>query len=651
MMAEAIADSIQLGREALKRHTWQEAFELLRAADASGGLSPPDLEALAQAAWWTAHPQECIDAWGRAYTAYQQEGNLRRAAYVATELTREYSRRAASSVAAGWRGRAERLLENEPESVEHGYLARIQMFAKSGQGQLQDALELARRVEAIGGRFGDRNLQALGIHDQGRMMVAMGQVTEGMALFDEATAAAVSGELSPMTTGIIYCNMINTCENLADYRRAGEWTEAAKRWCERQSISGFPGVCRVHRAEIIRLRGAWAEAEQEARRACEELRNFGLLDYTAQAFYEIGEIRLRMGDLAAAEEAFRQAHELGWQPEPGMSLLRLNEGKVESAATSIKRALADETRDRLGRARLLPAQVEISIAARDLATAQSAAFELEVIARTYGTPALEASALSARGVVQLVEGDTEGAVRSLRRGWQLWQEIDLPYEAAKARLLLGVAYRESGDSEGAELELQAAKSTFDRLGAVPDARHAAELLGKEAVTAPAPQVVKTFMFTDIVKSTPLVEAIGDEAWRDLLEWHDRTLRSLFATHEGEEIDHTGDGFFVAFQKPEAAIECAVAIQRTLADHRRTHGFSPQVRIGLHTASATPRGLDYAGKGIHESARIAALAQGEEILASQEILEGRKIRFPVSEPRAVNLKGISEPIQIVTIGWQ
>jgi class 3 adenylate cyclase len=304
---------------------------------------------------------------------------------------------------------------------------------------------------------------------------------------------------------------------------------------------------------------------------------------------------------------------------------------------------------------LLPAQVEIAIAAGDLQTARSAADELEPIAEAYGTPALQASAACARGALQLAEGDA-AACESLRRGWRLWQEVDAPYEAARARVLLAAAYRDEGDAEAATLELRAARSAFERLGAVPDARHAAELLGSDVgpVGRPAAasrRVTKTFMFTDIVRSTNLVEAIGDEAWEDLLRWHDQTLRSLFGEHEGEEVKHAGDGFFIAFPDAARAIECAAAIQRTLADHRREHGFAVQVRIGLHTAEVTHRSGDYGGKGVHKAARIAALAEGGEILASQEIIEAGPIPFAVSDPRAVSLKGISARVQVATVEWR
>ncbi|MCH7838094.1 MAG: hypothetical protein IIC26_06250 [Chloroflexi bacterium] len=515
---------------------------------------------------------------------------------------------------------------------------------------------VAGRRRGGGNRHGDRDLQALGLEKQGAALVAKGQVTEGLALLDEAMAAAVSGELGSWATGVAYCQLIGTCSSLVDYQRASEWTEALRRWCDRQSIVGFPGICRVHRAEIMRLRGAWAEAEKDARFACDELQRLGSGASAGAAFRELGEIRLRVGDHAAAEEAFRQAHELGLEPQPGLSLLRLAESKVDAAATMIKRALADESLDRLARARLLPAQVEIAIAAGKLETARPATEELEAIAETYGSLALKANAVCSRGALQLAEGDGAASCESLRRGWRLWQEVDAPYEAAQARMLLAQAYRAEGDNEAATLELQSALSTFERLGAVPDARRAAELLGTDTQPggrgpASGRRATKTFMFTDIVKSTDLTEAMGDEAWEDVLRWHDETLRSCLAKHAGEEVKHGGDGFFVAFDAPAGAIECAVAIQRTLADHRREQGFAPQVRIGLHTAAATLRGRDYSGTGVNQAARIAALADGGEILASQETLATEPVHFPVSEPRTVSLKGISKPVEVAAIEWR
>jgi len=500
----------------------------------------------------------------------------------------------------------------------------------------------------IGTRFGDRDLMALGLQDEGRARVARGQVSEGMALLDEAAVAALSGELLPLTTGIIYCNLIGTCEGMADYKRAGEWTDAARRWCDRQSISAFPGLCRVHRAEITRFRGDWQQAESEARGAYEELRYF-MVPYAAEALYVIGEIRLCLGDLVEARNAFRQAHELGREPNPGLALLRLAEGDVGAAAAAIKRGLAAEHQP-LPRARMLPAQVTVALAAGDRALAAAAATELESIASTYATAALRAHALSARAAVSLAEGNPEIAVRDFCEALALWRGIGAPYEEAQVRVALASAYRAGGDVEGSLLELRAAQATFTRLGAVLDERHIDELLAETGdATAHSAPATRTFMFSDIVKSTELVAAMGDEAWTEVLHWHDQELRGLFARHGGEEIDHAGDGFFVSFEQPDRAIECAVQIQRALADHRRNHGFAPQVRIGLHQAAATKVGLAYRGKGVHEAARIAAEAQGGEVLASWHTAQPCK--FAISEPREVSLKGITEPVQVVSISWR
>jgi class 3 adenylate cyclase len=652
-MAQVNLDNaLDAGREAVRRNGWREAFELLTAADQAGGLNADDLEGLAAAAWWSGRADACISARERAYLLHIEAGRPRRAALLALALAKGQFEQGASAVGTAWLNRAQRLLGDEPPSVEHGHLARLQtVIALEADRDYERALKLAAQTLEIGTRYGDRDLMALGLQDQGRTLVARGQVAEGMALLDEAAVAALSGELQAMTTGIIYCNLISTCEGMADYKRAREWTDAAGRWCERKSISAFPGLCRVHRAEITRLRGAWQQAEVEARGAYEELRSF-MVPYAAEALYVIGETRLCRGDLVEARDAFRQAHELGREPNPGLAVLRLAEGDVGAASAAIKRGLAAESQP-LPRARLLPAQVTIALAAGDRATASAAAAELESISTTYATAALRAHALSARAAVSLAEGNSESAVRDFCEALALWREVEAPYEEASTRVGLASAYQAGGDSEGGVLELRAAHATFARLGAALDERHVATLLADAGDTSAQPAagdpMTRTFMFTDIVKSTALVEAMGDEAWNEVLRWHDQTLRGLIARHAGEEINHSGDGVFASFAQPERAIECAVQIQRTLADHRRTHGFAPQVRIGLHLAAATRVGLDYRGKGVHEAARIAAEAQGGEVLASWHTAQPCK--FVLSEPREVSLKGIAEPVQVVSISWK
>jgi class 3 adenylate cyclase len=349
-----------------------------------------------------------------------------------------------------------------------------------------------------------------------------------------------------------------------------------------------------------------------------------------------------MGDLAGAEEAFGRAIELARDPQPGLALLRLAQGKVDAAGKSIKRALADESWPRLARARLLPAQIEIAIAAGDVETARVAAQELETIAEDYkiaeaATPALEAAVRSAWGGVLLAEGDVEGAVSCLRRALKLWRDIDAPYDAARARLLLAEAYRLQGDEDGAGEELAVAKAAFERLGAARDARRAEELAGGRAT--------KTFMFTDIVESTRLAEALGEERWQKVLARHDETLRSSFAKHGGEVVKHTGDGFFVAFEEAAEAVQAAIDIQHALAEQ----GIAPEVRIGLHTAQAATTGGDYAGTGVNAAERIASLAGGGQILASRESVVA--VPVPTSDGRQETLKGFDQPVDVVSIDWR
>ena len=649
MERAATDDPLAAAREGLTAQEWDRAFELFQEADASHALAPDDLEAMADAAFWSMRPDDAIDARERAYAGYVGAHENARAAHVALTLAREHGAKLAGSVAASWFNRAQKILESEPEGPAHGYLFARQSFGAMVTGDLDEAVELARRSVAIGERFGDRDLRAMGMMYEGLALVQRGEVEGGLALIDETALAAVSGELGPYVTGSAYCNMIGTCCEIADYRRAGEWTEAALR----RGVRTTPGDCRVHLAEVLVLRGAWAEAEESARRGAEENRSFNRFVHAGEGIYQIGEIRRLRGDLAGAEEAFHGAGELGRDPQPGLSLLLLHRGKIEAAGAAIRRALDDETSP-LGRTRLLPASVRISLEAGDLDAARTAADELDSIAATLDAPARHAAAHVSRGAVLLADGDPKGAARTLRRAVTHWQDVEAPYEAARARMLLAHAIRAQGDDETALMELRAARSAFERLGAVPDRNAVDELLTgiADTVSPAAPERgVKTFLFTDIVKSTDLVEAIGDEGWLDVVRWHDETLRSLFSAHRGEEVDHAGDGFFVAFDDPTHAIECAVSIQRRLAKHRRDHGYAPNVRIGAHATAASRLGKAFRGKGVHEAARIAALAEGGEILVSRATVAdaGRSIAF--SEGREVRLKGISAPVEVVSIDWR
>lgn len=663
-MSELLDNSVRdRANAAMEQHAWREAFDLLSQADARGQLMPADLETLAQAAWWTGQLPVAIDARERAYAAATKAGDMQVAVRAAISLGTDNLLRHAYPTADGWLNRAERLLEGVPENLGHGWLAIARGFQSALMGDSPRSLEEGRRAMEIGKRIADRDLTAYAIGVVGVSLISSGKVDEGMRMLDEATVAAIGGELEPRTAGGICCASIEACAALGDWRRAAEWTEAQDRWCQREGISGYPGMCRIYRSEIKMMRGAWLEAESEARRATDELQGF-IPAAAGMALYQIGEIRLRRGDLPAAAEALQRAYAIGEDPEPALSLLHLAEGKVAAAQASIQQALDEPSHmaswrappnSELSRLGLLPARVEIALAAADVVTARSVADELSELATRFGSASGLASAAVARGAVLLAEGDAAAARRELREGVRLWSEVDAPYEVARARMLLAEA-EAATNSERAAMEAEAARAAFDELGAVPDTRKAEALLASLAPGASAPatasrRATKTFAFTDIVDSTKLARTLGDEAWSAVLRWHDQALRSLVAEHGGEEVKATGDGFFLAFDDVDLAIECAVAIQRRIAEHRRQQGFAPGIRIGLHRAEATRAGLDYIGSGVNQAARISAQAGESEILVSRTSIAAAKRTFRELGRRTLTLKGISEPVEVASIGWE
>ena len=470
---------IERARDAWARADWAEAYDAFRAEDPSA-LTARDLERLADAAWWISKLEESLDARQRAYGAFAAEGDERAAGAAAARLSIEHFTRDEPSIGAGFLMRAQRHLQDVPACPEQGFLAVIESAVARFAGDLDGAIDASRRAIEIAESFGDRNIVALAIHAEGLALIDAGRVPQGVALLDEAMSAALNGDLSPYFTGIIYCNLIQACLELSDVRRAGEWSDAARIWCDAlQPDAPFPGMCRVNRAEVARLRGAWPEAEAEAVLASEQLVDLepGL---AATAFNQVGEIRRRTGDVDGAEAAFAKAHELGADPQPGLALLRFAQGKVEAARTALRLALSAE-HQRPRRSRLLAAQVEVALAAEDLDEARGAADELETIAGEAGTPALAAAADTALGAISLAEGDGPAALERLGRASTAWHELKLPYEAAKARVLYARAIRAGGDEEGAQLELRSALAAFERLGAHPDAATTARLLGGSEV--------------------------------------------------------------------------------------------------------------------------------------------------------------------------
>jgi tetratricopeptide (TPR) repeat protein len=381
--------------------------------------------------------------------------------------------------ATAWLQNATRLLEPEPEGAEHGWLRLAQAIMSHARGEDEAVVGHAERAAELGGKYGDKDLFALGHAFHGISLVAAGvDADRGLGMVEEATEGAVSGELGARATGTIYCMMISVNAQLADWQGAGHWTEAATRWCDRQAINGFPGICRVHRAEILRLRGALADAEEEARAATVELGSFNLM-FAALAFRELGEVRLKMGDLDAAEEAFRQAAEMGVTPQPGMAQAMLQRGHPEQAATGLRRILDSFGIGPLDRAKMLPTQLEIALTLDDLATAQAAADELVAIAAQHPTPALRATADAGAAAVMLAQGRLAEAAIAADRARALFGEIDLTYEAARAAELLGRIHQAQGDVDGARAEEADALTAYERIGAVVDAERARAFLAAQ----------------------------------------------------------------------------------------------------------------------------------------------------------------------------
>jgi class 3 adenylate cyclase len=628
---------------------WVKAYELLRAADRRRPLSGADLERLAEAAEWSRRFEEMLRLLERAETAYSAAGERRAAGKVALKLAREYFYRHNDALMGGWFGRATTLLEGESESREGGLLLWMQVHAMlSMGGRSEDGIRMARDLVELGRRLSDRDLEALGLLELGHWLIISGQVEDGSRLLDQANALA--GEAADLeVAGTVYCSTIFACRNIGDWSRAAAWTDRSLDWCERNSVSGFPGLCRLHRAEVIRFRGSLEEAERDARAACEELllANPRMAGF---AFHELGEVLRRRGDPDEARAAFARALEMGFDPQPGLALLRLDEGDAVGALRAISRRLSD--RDPFtheARALLLPAQVTVALAADAREEAAAALAELEQTAEACGSPVIATNALQARGELALAEGSLDEAVADLRAAWRAWSDSGAPYEAADVRLLLARAYRELDDLPGAILEVEGARDVFVRIGARTRVKRAGSLLAELSGPAETRQT-RTFMFTDMVDSSRLLELLGDESWTILLSWHDRALRSCFAAHQGDEVKHEGDGFFVAFPTADAALRCAQAVQRAMAEHRREHGFAPQIRIGLHTAEATSRGGDYVGRGVHAAARVASAGGAGEILASEQTLAAAPPGYSVLERRTVAMKGFADPLELARIDW-
>ncbi len=456
-LADRRGANLGRGRHAYQHRAWAEAYTALAAADRETPLSRDDLERLATAAHLIGKEAQAADLLARAHREFLEHQELERAVRCAFWLGFGLLDKGEMAQACGWLARARRILdEQEGECLEHGYLLLPDGLRCIMEGDCDAAAVAFARAVAIGRRFADRDLVALGTHGQGRALIRLGRSVEGVALLDEAMVAVTMGEVSPIVAGDVYCSVLSGCQEIFDWRRAQEWTAALTRWCAAQpELVLYRGQCLLHHSEILQLRGDWVDALGEAQRACERLSDPVHQPGLGAAYYRLAELHRVRGELAEAEEGFRQASLQGKKPQPGLALLQLARGEAGTALASIRLAL-DAAKERRNRPRLLAAQVEIALAAGDLDVARAAVEELSGIAGDLGAHYLSAVAEQANGALRLAVGDAREALTALRQAETIWESMGAPYDTAHTRTLIAQASWALGDERGAELELEAA---------------------------------------------------------------------------------------------------------------------------------------------------------------------------------------------------
>jgi len=470
---------VDRGRESFRRQAWADAYAQLSAADRDAPLDVADLEKLAAAAYLSGDDLASTDAWVRAHQECVHAEDAARAIRCAFWLVIGLILRGELAPAAGWLARAHRLAGDVEGRAEQGCLLLGDAVQLMFTGDPTQANAMYRRAAEIGVRFDDPDVTAMARLGEGQTAIMLGRTADGLTLLDEAMVAVTAGEASATMTGLVYCAVIETCQEIFDVRRAREWTTALSRWCESQpELVPYRGQCLVHRAEILELQGDWPDAIDEAQRACERLAE-PPHPAVGRAFYRRGELQRLRGEYEAADLSYREASRYGQSPHPGLALLRYAQGQIDSAATAIRQAL-NEAQDSVSRSPLLGAYVEIALAGNNVQAARTAADELSRIAAEFEAPLLAALSDHAHGAALLSDGDAAAALEPLRRACTRLQDLEAPYDVARVRVHIGLAYRALGDSDTAEMELDSARAAFERLGAAPDLARVDELTGTVA---------------------------------------------------------------------------------------------------------------------------------------------------------------------------
>lgn len=473
-------DLLARGLALYRARRWREAAELLAAADSGSALEPEHFELLANVRFLLSPIQSASAVWEEAHRELLVRGDVARAAKAAYWSGMYLRNMGEQAQGAGWLARASRLLdEADLDCPARGYLMIPAALQAAVNGDVPDALHFFRIAIDVGRRFDDRDLVTLARHGEARALLATGQIEAGAAIADEVMVSVTSDELSPTVVGIVYCSLLQVLHDLRDVRRARDWTAAMERWCESQpDVTPYRGECMLHRAAVIRLGGAWERALRESMDASTRLAGPPPHPSAGAAFYLEAELLRMTGRYAEAENAYAKAAAMGHSAQPGRALLRLAQGRLDDAERTIRRMQA-EVVGLTERAEVLPAFVEILLAASDTAEARTACEELERIAGALQSDYLRGAAAQAWGHTHLACGAPREALVALRTASIVWQDLQVAHNAAQVRLLIGLACRDLGDGDTASLEIEGAREAFSRLGAKPD------LEGLERVTAPA----------------------------------------------------------------------------------------------------------------------------------------------------------------------
>jgi DNA-binding CsgD family transcriptional regulator/tetratricopeptide (TPR) repeat protein len=454
--------TLGLARRSFEERSWAESYRLFQAADREAPLRTGDLERAAVAAYLLGRDNESEAFRERAHHACLDQGDAEGAARSAFWLGFGLLQRGAAAPALGWFARAERIVEDaQLDSVVRGYLLVPSAIRRIVEGDPAAGSVIFDKIADIGRRFGDRDLTSCACHGRGRALIRLGRVAEGVALLDEAMAAVVAGDVTPVLAGDVYCSVLEGCHEIYDLRRAYEWTASLAAWCAAQhDLVRYRGECLLHRAEVLQLRGEWNDAARDALSACELLASRAV---AGAALYRLGEIHRLRGEFDQAAAAYARANERGRQPQPGLSLMRLAQGLIGTADASIRRVIADVRGP--DRARSLAAAVDILLASGDREGARAAAAELADIADALNAPLVSAMSAYARGAMLLADDDVANAASCLHRAADLWHDLQMPYEQGRTCLLIATANERRGDAEGCELERERARSLFTRIGA------------------------------------------------------------------------------------------------------------------------------------------------------------------------------------------